>query len=900
VNLKLTDEQQAVVDHTLGPALVFAVAGAGKTTSMVYRIERLVREGAFSPRRILATSFAKSNVQDLERDLSEWPYCQAVEARTLHSLGLNIIRRAQQQCHLKKLSLNGNNIGPGSADQQVLSLAIGQAYKRDRPFVQELDALDRQDFLAYVGSCKSNLQYADLEAANLPPAGLATAKQAQAPVGPLDWYLDFFRLYEEIRQERGQITYDDMLLTGWQVLVTYPDVLRQVQRSYECVLVDEFQDVNKAQSEILDLITKPHRNYMVIGDDDQTIYEWRGASPGYILDFQKRYSAQTYLIADNFRCPASPLVLANQVIAHNKNRQPKQLSLTQGFRGEAKVSVDLDVPAMAKRIVDQIRRLQGDGHTFNDMAILVRLNAQTPHIEQNLITAGIPYRVSNPFYERPEIVTLINYCRLAWVEQQMVADPSILQRSSISKMVADAWDDIANRPKRYISNQHKEQILRAMLVGSASPSQILVNYADLVEEDWLAESLKKLASKIASLAKDLDKPAGKTLSSLEIELDYKQFLRDSSGFIQTGEAKAASVAAFIDYAQGYDELFTFMKHIRELAESGAGKPDAYSDVAVTLSTIHKAKGLEWPVVFVPQCNEGVNPFLSENQNDNLEEERRLFYVAITRARHSLYLYYVRNEPVSRFLKQAKWGITLKSVATLKSILAKPPGQWLVEDALTVAKMVPSFNLSRYFELWWDLPPAEQREIAHTMQRFYAAVKHYHLFRKLQLDPDGERFWRTLFPLPVSTSVDTFPGLERYLPKKQSKPVSQKHSQNRTSVTVDQSGRKLEEDDDSLNQRMKRVRDLGDLTTDKAIRELIDMLGDSSSTVRYLAGFELRKIGGLRVVDALDMDSKGAGVADDRLDEVRKVLKMIIDTDSDPAVQQRARLTLERLAEENNP
>lgn len=900
MNINLTEEQQAVVNHAMGPALVFAVAGAGKTTAMVHRIERVVREEAFPPRRILATSFGRSNVQDLQHNLSKWPHCRAVEARTLHSLGLNIIRRAQQHEHLKKLNLINDSFGPGSADQQILSLAIGQAYKRDMPFVNELDAFDRQDFLDYVGSCKSNLQYADLEAANLPPAALAKAKQAPAPVGPLDWYLDFFRLYEEVRLERGQITFDDMLLTGWQVLITYPDVLGQVQLSYECVLVDEFQDVNKAQSEILDLITKLHRNYMVIGDDDQTIYEWRGASPDYILGFQKRYSAQTYLIADNFRCPAAPLVLANQIIAHNKNRQPKQLSLTQGFRGEAKVSVDRDGPAMAKRIVAQIQRLLGDGHGLDDMAILVRLNAQTPHIEQNLIAAEIPYRVSNPFYERPEIVTLINYCRLAWLEQQMATDPRTLQRTSIREMAAEAWNNISNRPKRYISNQHKEQILRAVLVGSASPSQTLVNYADLVEEDWLAESLKKLASEIKWLAKDLDKSAGKTLSTLEIGLDYKQFLRDSSGFIQTGEAKAASVAAFIDYAHGYDALLTFMQHIRELAESGAGKPNADSEEAVTLSTIHKAKGLEWPLVFVPQCNEGVIPFLSENHNDNLEEERRLFYVAVTRARHSLYLYYVQNEPVSRFLRQAKWGITLKSVAMLKALLAKSPGQWLVEDALTVAKMVPSLNLARYFELWWDVPPAEQQEVAHTMRRFYAAVKHHHLFRRLQLDPGGEALWRSLSPLPALTPVDDFPGLERYLPKKQSKPAAQKRSKDRTSVTASQSAQTTKEDSDSLNQRMKRVRELGDLATGEAIRELIEMLADSSSTVRYLVGFELRKIGGLRVVDALDKDWRAGGASGNKVDEVRKVLEIITDTDSDPAAQQRAQLVLERLGEENNP
>jgi len=916
VNLKLTKEQQEVVDHTLGTALVFAVAGAGKTTAMVHRIEKLVRENIFPPERILATSFAKSNVNDLKDALRAWPHCRPVEVRTLHSLGLNIVRLAQQEGHLPKLTFGDNDEESGSANQQLLTLAQGQARQLNMPFVEELDSLDRQDFLDYVGSCKSNLLYADLEAAKLPPAGVAHARQALAPVGPLHWYLDLFRLYEKVRQHRGQITYDDMLLTGWEVLVKYPEVLGKVQQSYECVLVDEFQDVNKAQSEILDLITKIHRNYMTIGDDDQTVYEWRGASPDYILKFQERYAARTYLIADNFRCPAAPLVLANQVIAHNKKRQPKRLSLTQGFRGEAKVYFDQDVPVMARRIVSQIQRLFRDGRTLNDMAILVRLNAQTPHIEQNLIAAKIPYRVSHPFYERAEIKTLIDYCRLAWVEEQMGVGSGNLQGTRLVKEAAESWNNISNRPKRYISKKHRDHIKMAMQLGRASPSHVLMNYAQLIDENWLVERLEKLATEIVGLAGYLDKPAGGALMDLEKKLKYKQFLRESSGFVQSGEAKAASVAAFIDYAHGYETLFAFMQHIRELAKSSAGRPNSDSDPAVTVSTIHKAKGLEWPVVFVPQCNEGMLPFLSDSSNNNLEEERRLFYVALTRTQHSLYLYCVRSEATSSFLEQADWKTALISVATLKKVLAKAPGQWLAEDALFVAKTVPSLKLQRYFELWWEAPPEQQQEIAHTMQRFYAAVEHHDLFRSVRLPPSGVALWRTISPLTGPASADKFPGLERYLPRTRTQPdISEKQKRQRTNRTIrpvtrrqaalgtvrptSRPGANTKIRDDSLNKGMNDIRNQGKLATDDAIQGLVKNLGETNSVIRYMSRTELRRIGGFRVVEALARSLKSGDDSRTRKDEARKLLELIASTDPDPAARQDSLVVLERIGDGTN-
>jgi hypothetical protein len=364
------------------------------------------------------------------------------------------------------------------------------------------------------------------------------------------------------------------------------------------------------------------------------------------------------------------------------------------------------------------------------------------------------------------------------------------------------------------------------------------------------------------------------------------------------------VAAFIDYAHGYETLFSFMQHIRELAKSKAGKPRSGSDPAVTISTIHKAKGLEWPVVFVPQCNEGIIPFISENHNDNLEEERRLFYVALTRARQTLYLYCVRTEPISRFLEQAEWKTALNSVSTLKKVLDKAPSQWLAEDALIVAKTVPSLNLQRYFELWWNAPPEHKQEVAHTMQRFYLAVENHNLFRRVRLRPSGQALWRSISTIPASTSADIFPGLERYLPRTQSKPdIPEKQKRQRTNGTtrpMTRPGHKPKIREDSLSKGMNNIRNQGKLATDNDIQGLVKNLADSNSVIRYMSRTELRRIGGLRVVDALCCSLKGEGVARTNLDEARLLLELIINTDPDPAAKQRARVVLERIGDGKNP
>lgn len=767
--LSLTDEQQTVVAHDAGPALVFAVAGAGKTTAMVHRMARLVANGRLDPRRILATSFGRANVQDLKQALRPFPNTERIDVRTLHALGRDIIKQGQRFGVGRNLKLNVAEHGQISHNQRLLTTAIIEARKQNVVYKAELDGLDRQDFLDYVDQCKGNLRYANLSAANLPPEA-NHATQATDPSPQLTWYLDLYRLYEEIRVKQGIITFSDMLMTGWELLVRYPDLLTAVQTRYDHVMVDEFQDVNLAQSEILDLITQPHRNYMAIGDDDQTIYEWRGASPRYILDFPKRYDAKTYVMRDNFRCPAAPLVLANRVIRHNEKRYKKQLQLTQGFRGETAVYPSRDIFEMSQKIVQQLKSLHKKGQPLSEMAVLVRLNAQTPPIEQALILAKIPYRVSQPFYERLEIKTLIQYGRMAWLEREVQAGRRPLSSATARELFGEAWRDVSNRPKRYMSAEIRRRIWDEAIRQQRPLSHIIQTTASRVNYTWQAEPLQKLAEDLAWLAGQLDKKSHTVLRHLDSRLDYQGWLRSSSGFRQTGEGRAISVSTFIDYARkNGGNLTQFLQHIRQLAQQKTGLAAANDGDKVTVSTIHQAKGLEWETVIIPQCNQGFLPFLSDRPGDQaqemewLAEERRLFYVALTRTKRDCSIYVVQGERRSQFLGEGSYQAVLTDVPKVGEVVTAVPQKWSAEAVYLLIQTVETYGLHRFFERWWPLPQSEKDAILQTVLHFLKDVIKNDHAEQLNIKDEQLTFWRGLVG-SVELPQKSFPGIKKLLKK----------------------------------------------------------------------------------------------------------------------------------------
>lgn len=740
---KLTNQQQAIVAHNHGPALVFAVAGAGKTTAMVHRIERLVRERIFAPEQILATSFNKAANDEIQTALQRWPPCRGVQVKTLHALGFQIIRQAAQAGYLPHTQVNKVKDNVEGLDRQLLYSALARARQLHVRYAGELNNLDHDDFLTYVGACKGNLHYANLAQAGLSIAARKVAKQAVAPKG-LSWYLDLYRIFEEVRREQGQITFDDMVMSGWEVLVQQEKILNALRCQYQSVLVDEFQDINLAQSEILNLLTAPHHNYMAIGDDDQTIYEWRGANPCFILNFEKRYQAKVYFMTDNFRCQAAHVALANRVIQHNRTRQPKQMGLTQGFGGGAYLHMATDAEQMAQQLLADLGHALRNGYTPSDAAILVRIYAQTPPLEQGLIAAQIPYTIigSEPFYQRPEVLTLLDYCHLGQAEASLQAGTAL--DADLLHNFRRAWASVYNRPTRYLSRAQADKVAEFVTFDHLPISRALLRVSATAPER-MAAALTKFAADLQWLATVLhstratERAAGELLRQLEERLQYKNYLKASSGFPETGAAKAANVAAFIAYARNKGNVTQLLHHLAELATIRLANSSP-EQPTVTITTMFRAKGLEWPLVFVPHCNQGTIPY---ERAERLEEERRLLYVAITRAQQVLYLYALKTQPLSQFLSEAQCGQTLAAVQAITRALQSEPTTWRKEEMLGLAVDAHRLGLESYFNEWWDVVPAKKVQIATTVLRILDNIERRGWQKSLGVAKDAAISWQRL-------------------------------------------------------------------------------------------------------------------------------------------------------------
>lgn len=734
--MRLTAEQQAIVDHTYGPARVFAVAGAGKTTAIVHRIHRLASEGIFVPDRILAASFSRASVQDLRTALCQWPECRSVKTQTLHALCYRVIRRAWQGY----LPRPATAIEPSQVSGRLYHLALGRAREQQVDFQEQLEDIDQEDFLTYVSSCKGRLHYADLSQVSLPEAGphRGIACQAQPPAErALDWYLDLYRLLEAIRHEQGWIGFDDMLMTAWQLLVCHADLRREFQSQFDCIIVDEFQDINRAQFAVLDLLSHRHRNYMVVGDDDQTIYEWRGAEVRFILDAFDRYRPTDYTIADNFRSQASQVAIANAVIGHNRNRRPKHLSLTQGFTGSTHLHRSDSDGALGAGVVEQVQQAL-ETYPMAEIAILVRLYAQTPYIEQQLIEANIPYWGPDlvPFYDRRETLDFLAWAQLACLDAALKADVP-LQKNDWLKWEA-AWERVRRLPPiRYLGRQVKDRLYGFVISGGGTLQQALGQVQEVS-----ARSAKGLLALAGWLEKEAGASAKEALLRLDWRLGYRDYLRRHSGLKQAGQGRALGIDALITYAEGKGDLPAFLEHLEDLrqrAEHHARSPHR----CIWLTTIHQAKGLEWTVVMVPHCNQGVLPFGEAPAIAELEEERRLMYVALTRAKRDLHLFILRPQMTSQFLREAQAQAVLSGVNWLSRLLEKESETWTAQDAIAFLQAVKSFRLERYFHQWWEAPAVDKGAIASLLVGVYEAAVQRQLVHSLGLTPGDIAPWQSL-------------------------------------------------------------------------------------------------------------------------------------------------------------
>ena len=610
INLSTLNPQQRIaVENTEGPLLVLAGAGSGKTRVLTYRVAHLMEKGV-PAWKILAITFTNKAAKEMAERVQALTGEAGSEAwiSTFHACCARILRR-----DIEKLG-----------------------YKR------QFAIYDEDDRMSVIKAVLKELNLGDKE---YPPkavkAAISDAKNRM--LSPDEWlrdagddfrnrkYYEAYRLYERTLKGNNALDFDDLLVKTLELLAEQPPVLEYYQNRFDYILVDEYQDTNRAQYELVRLLTGKKRNLCVVGDDDQSIYGWRGADIRNILDFEKDFpDAKVVKLEQNYRSTGNILDAANQVIAHNQGRKEKAL-WTQAGEGE-KIALyhALDERDEAAFIAAMTRKLIAHGARAGDVAVLYRTNAQSRVLEEAFVRGGIPYHVygGQKFYERREVKDLIAYMR-ALVNPD---DDVSLRR-------------IINEPKRGIG----ETTVEALQSYASSAEMSLMSAVLDVENAPLAARPKKLIGEFAELMIDLTEALYEKTAS-----EFLEFMIDKTGYVRALEAvKSDENAARIENIR---ELQGAVTEFERLNPEG-GLADFLENVAlvadtdslnegggsVTLMTLHSAKGLEFDNVFLPGMEENIFPLARASYDDELmEEERRLAYVGITRAKKRLFLSHART------------------------------------------------------------------------------------------------------------------------------------------------------------------------------------------------------------------------------------------------------------------
>ena len=610
INLSTLNPQQRIaVENTEGPLLVLAGAGSGKTRVLTYRVAHLMEKGV-PAWKILAITFTNKAAKEMAERVQALTGEAGSEAwiSTFHACCARILRR-----DIEKLG-----------------------YKR------QFAIYDEDDRMSVIKAVLKELNLGDKE---YPPkavkAAISDAKNRM--LSPDEWlrdagddfrnrkYYEAYRLYERTLRGNNALDFDDLLVKTLELLAEQPPVLEYYQNRFDYILVDEYQDTNRAQYELVRLLAGKKRNLCVVGDDDQSIYGWRGADIHNILDFEKDFpDAKVVKLEQNYRSTGNILDAANQVIAHNQGRKEKAL-WTQAGEGE-KIALyhALDERDEAAFIAAMTRKLIAHGARAGDVAVLYRTNAQSRVLEEAFVRGGIPYHVygGQKFYERREVKDLIAYMR-ALVNPD---DDVSLRR-------------IINEPKRGIG----ETTVEALQSYASSAEMSLMSAVLDVENAPLAARPKKLIGEFAELMIDLTEALYEKTAS-----EFLEFMIDKTGYVRALEAvKSDENAARIENIR---ELQGAVTEFERLNPEG-GLADFLENVAlvadtdslnegggsVTLMTLHSAKGLEFDNVFLPGMEENIFPLARASYDDELmEEERRLAYVGITRAKKRLFLSHARS------------------------------------------------------------------------------------------------------------------------------------------------------------------------------------------------------------------------------------------------------------------
>lgn len=608
----MNDKQAEAVQTTEGPLLIMAGAGSGKTRVLTHRIAYLIDEKFVNPWNILAITFTNKAAREMrERAMALNPATTDTLIATFHSMCVRILRREADHIGYNR---NFTIIDPG--EQRTLMKRILKNLNLDPKKWNE------RSILGTISNAKNDLL--DEVAYDHQAGDMYTQIVAKC-----------YKVYQEELRRSEAMDFDDLIMMTLRLFDQNPDVLAYYQQRYQYIHVDEYQDTNHAQYQLVKLLASRFKNICVVGDADQSIYGWRGADMQNILDFEKDYpEAKVVLLEENYRSTKKILQAANDVIQNNRNRRDKKL-WTQNADGEQivyyRANDERDEAIFVASTIDNLVR--ETGKNFKDFAVLYRTNAQSRTIEEALLKSNIPYTMvgGTKFYSRKEIRDVISYLNL-------IANTS----DNIS------YERIINEPKRGVGPGTLEKI---RLFAYDRQMSLL----DASENIMLSPIKGKAAQAIGDFAIFVLKLRDR-LDNLTITQLVEEVL-EQSGYLEAlqiqntleSQARIENIEEFLSVTKnfddnntdgapdesGLDKLGRFLNDLALIADTDDGDQET---AEVTLMTLHAAKGLEFPVVFLIGMEEGVFPLsrASEDQ-DELEEERRLAYVGITRAEEILFL-----------------------------------------------------------------------------------------------------------------------------------------------------------------------------------------------------------------------------------------------------------------------
>lgn len=683
-----TAEQVAIVNHIAGHSLVFAVAGSGKTTAMTMRILHLIQMENVRPERILATTFTREAVAVILERLARYPETAGVTVCTLHSLAFKVISEAQRQ------GITTMRIGEKDFSRRLFSDARRQLVEEQPGKKTHYYALNFDDFMTYISVQKANLALTQVPD-DLPDE----AKKVLGRVNhSVDLYPDLYERYEGLRRKEELLDFDDTIVEAWLLMSRFPTLKNAMQTHWDYVHVDEFQDVNHAQSEMLHLITEQCVSYTAIGDDDQTVYQWRGAHPKFIMAFSNRYQASKFHLSTNFRSPMGIVALANLVIRENTMREAKTMLASRPGNG---VFLHPDRPGGAAHIAVQAIR---EGRSPSEIMILVRMYAQTGAIEQVLLEAGIPYIVVGnvPFYERTEVKILLAYLRLAMADLDAQRGVPI-EKERRTQLMSDL-KAVANLPNRYLNNKSVAALTR----GLWDRGRTLVSALDDLADDLWGEAKRDVqiwSGALSEFTDDLGLSSGKqALLAFADAIDYADHLIRTAPTREHGEERAESIKAFAEMAahrslgQLLDYITHLSSHARHVDRLAAVKKEDRN--RIVLMTPFRAKGLERPVIVVPGCNDSTYRVNESADRAAAEEERRVFYVALTRAQQEVHLLVDDHDP-SSFLEDIDYEKVVANHTALSELLARDPAGWSARETLQAAFLLRIYGHEHYVQAWMD-------------------------------------------------------------------------------------------------------------------------------------------------------------------------------------------------------